>query len=346
MLRPLAWVRACAASVFSERAHHGAKRQKVAMLDKLSMRLTPEYLRRLARLEAMRFALDLYADLVQHKLLLFDVALHRWTASEKSTSGHALQDPIGALFVTILAIDSMQLDADALTPGTYEQIDDMPELTFRVRRRIGALLVVAHRFLTNAPTARGAKSQRLLVERLLTPKETTRWANHMDVVVQRQVALEAEVAASWPLLRMCTSNCMAACEYELQRVQQLRGLKDHQIVVMRGAVFFFVLVAVMHPQGNALLHLDADASIVGEALATILFTCAGAVARNGARFRAPYSPAVNEVARKLLCCARAAHARHLRIGPFAPTPENAANPTTRMVSEATVELAYEIFSEP
>ena len=297
---------------------------------------------RRALISATRFAIMLYADLVHHQALCLGPSLADWTAKQRASYGQPIQDPLGALFAALLAVRWLRPGADDAVPGDERAA---PALTFRCRRRVGALVTIMHKYLVNAPPGAGSGAMLCLTERLLTAEELDRWGPHLRTVAARQIELEAELVATVPVYALHAENPLTEAERELMRLRDAHVLDADAVVRLRAAAFFVLGACLLDPVADVLERMNCWVSChtIGRALVTALLTCAHAAARPGARYRFRYPEAVDRCAIVMLGAARAPHAAQLRVGPYAVDARDGA--VAAIVAPETLEAAWNVFQE-
>ena len=297
---------------------------------------------RRALISATRFAIMLYADLVHFKALCLGASVGDWTSKQRAQYAQPIQDPLGALFAALLAVRWLRPTADDVVPG-----DDRaaPALTFRCRRRVGAMVAIFHRFAVNAPPGAGSGAMLCLTERLLTVEELDRWGRHIRTVAARQVALEAELVTTLPVYALSVENPLTEAEWELMRLREAHVLDADAVVRLRSTAFFFLAACLLDPVADLFERMSCHVSChtMGRAIVSVLLTCAHAGATPSTRYRFRYPEAVDRCAIVILGAARASHARQLRVGPYAT--DACDMDVAALVAPATLEVAWSVFQE-
>lgn len=307
---------------------------------------------RVALVLATRFAIVLYMDAIEHKLLCLGPALCDWRGDQLAQSGRPIQDPVGALFAAVLAVRWLRPRAEAIAPVAG---DAPAELTFRCRRRVAAVVAIMHKYLVNAPPPHGSRALRRMMERVLTADEHERWGANLSTVARRQVELEAELLRQLPVYALHAENPLTAAECELMRMRNARVLDDDAVILLRSAAFFFLGACALDPDADVLERMSGWVSTytVGRALVTVLLTCARAASATatGSAYRARYPEGVDQCALIILAAARAPHAAQLRASVYGdPDPAAAdggdgAGAVRGLIAPETLEAAWRVFQE-
>lgn len=289
---------------------------------------------------AQQLVVDSYVYLWQHNVLRPGNSLDGFSPVERIQFMHPIQDPVGAVFCALLMLRRQRHIVELMPDGAM--------LTYACRRRLAAILHVAHKLSANGGPIDGRWGVMRVIERFLLDEERPSWGVDCERICNEHTALETEVLVLNPMHTIAIDSPMVHLEAELGRLMHAEQMSSASAMRIRGCAFFALGAAMMNSQREVLESLNESLTteIIGMGVVSALITCLGLTCEPPISYRAPYPDAVDRAARVVLSNMRMKYADVLRLpgSPFMlPVSAEDGSPTRRMLCRATLEQAWRVF---
>ena len=257
---------------------------------------------------------------------------------------HPIQDPTGALFVTLLSVRRNKPRSDeAFLPSPYHE-----QLTQPVRRDAAARYATVAKFNAHSTGASNMLLLRTLLEEFLLPEELPRYEPEWRNELLRLQEAETRIAVEEPLLSLVNYNPLTLAESLLFEQVALEIITKAEALVMKGCLFFFLGCCLLNKTQDVMEGLaeSVEVETVAVALVAVIHTCRFASKLPAILYKPDCPPAVEQVASILLDNATSSHAGILRTGPYMERRIMHDNhPVRRFLDPEVLTVAKSVYGE-